>query len=129
MSSQPKKASPYGSIKFDSINAYHACFDGDVLERLNAMRKAIHEAAPEASETISYNMPAFKQGKTLVYYAAYKSHIGFYPTPSPIQAFAAELADYTSSKGAIQFAHNRPLPIGLIKAIVLYRCNEVGNKV
>ena len=73
---------------------------------------------------ISYNMPAFKLHGVLVYYAAYKSHIGFYPTASPMKAFKEELADYKTSKGAIQFPIEKAIPTNLVKKIVKFRINE-----
>lgn len=92
---------------------------------LGEMREIIRKAAPKAVETISYNMPAFKQGKILVYYAANKSHIGFYPTPQPIKVFADELKKYKTSKGAIQFPIDEKLPAVLIRKIVRFRVGEM----
>ncbi len=116
-----QKTSPYGSVKFKTIDAYHASFTTDVRNILDQMRSAIKQAAPNAEETISYNMPAFKMNKILVYYAAYKNHIGFYPTPSPINALKDELSKYKVSKGAIQFPIDKSLPLTLIKKIVKLR--------
>src|SRR5690242_18308718 len=95
------KQSPYGKIKFKTIDEYHAQFNGKTLLRLDEMRKLIRSSVPEAEEVISYNMPAFKQNTVLVYYAAGKEHIGFYPTPHPISIFRKELVNYKTSKGAI----------------------------
>jgi uncharacterized protein YdhG (YjbR/CyaY superfamily) len=111
-------------MKFLNIDEYHRTFTGSIEEKLEQLRKAINKAAPKATETISYGMPAFKQNKILVYYAGYKSHIGFYPTPNAIVAFKAELTKYKTSKGAIQFPTNEPLPIPLIKKIVKFRLQE-----
>lgn len=72
-------------------------------------------------------MPAFKQSKVLVYYAAFKNHIGFFPTPSPIIAFKNELKKFKTSKGGIKFLLNEPLPVSLINKIVLFRINEDLN--
>jgi uncharacterized protein YdhG (YjbR/CyaY superfamily) len=107
-----------------SIDDYHSEQPEGIQKKLEQLRKAINHAAPKATETISYGMPAFKQNKMLVYYAAYKSHIGFYPTPNAIVAFKAELTKYKTSKGAIQFPNNEPLPIALIKKIVKFRLQE-----
>jgi len=85
------------------------------------LRKTIKTAAPAAEEVISYNMPAIKQNGILVYYAAYKAHIGFYPTPSAIEAFKKELSKYESSKGAVRFPLDQPLPLSLITRIVKFR--------
>ncbi len=84
----------------------------------------IQEAAPEATETINYQMPTFVLHGNLVHFAAQKKHIGFYPTPSGIEAFQAELAGYKSSKGAVQFPLDQPLPLELIGRIVTFRVAE-----
>jgi uncharacterized protein YdhG (YjbR/CyaY superfamily) len=116
--------SPYGTKKFESIDQYHAHFPEPVKKMLDQMRKIIRKAAPKAIEAISYQMPAFKMNKVLVYYAANAKHIGFYPTPSPIQAFANELSRYQTSRGAIQFPLDQPLPEKLIYEIVRFRLEE-----
>jgi uncharacterized protein YdhG (YjbR/CyaY superfamily) len=82
---------------------------------LKQMRSIIREVAPQAGETISYEMPTYKLNKNLVHFAAYEKHIGFYPTPDGIAAFAKELNDYNTSKGAVQFTIDKPLPEDLIK--------------
>jgi uncharacterized protein YdhG (YjbR/CyaY superfamily) len=110
-----KKLSPYGPKKFSSIDDYHLTFPKDVQIILQKLRKQIKKTAPKAEELISYNMPAFKLHSVPVYYAAYKEHIGFYPTPSPIKFFKEDLKKYKTSKGAIQFPLNEPLPMALIK--------------
>ncbi|MCX8020690.1 MAG: DUF1801 domain-containing protein, partial [Chitinophagaceae bacterium] len=84
----------------------------------------IKQVAPQATETISYNIPTFKLNKNLVHYAAYKQHIGFYPTSSPMTVFKDELTKYKTSKGAIQFPIDKPLPTTLIKKIVKFRVKE-----
>jgi uncharacterized protein YdhG (YjbR/CyaY superfamily) len=119
-----KKPSPYGSVKFSTIDEYHALFPLEVQKKLQQLRQLIKKAAPKATETISYNMPAFKQHKSIVYYAAYKHHIGFYPTASPLTVFKDELTTYKTSKGAIQFPIDKPLPVALIRRIVLFRVKE-----
>ena len=119
-----KKPSPYGQKKFTSIDEYHAEYPLPVRQKLEQVRKAIASAAPKATEIISYNMPAFKGNKTLVYYAANKEHIGFYPMPSPIKKFSTELKDYKTSKGAIQFPLSKSMPLSLIKKIVRFRVAE-----
>ncbi|HVY75556.1 MAG TPA: DUF1801 domain-containing protein, partial [Puia sp.] len=88
------------------------------------LRQTIKQAAPKATETISYRMPAFRQNKVLVYYAVHKEHIGFYPTSDPIVHFRQELEQYNTSKGAIQFPIDKPLPLALIKKIVKFRLEE-----
>ena len=107
--------------KFKSIDDYFAAFPAGTKAILIELRKTIKTAAPAAEEVISYNMPALKQNGILVYYAAYKAHIGFYPTPSAIEAFKKELSKYESSKGAVRFPLDQPLPLSLITRIVKFR--------
>ena len=107
-----------------SIDDYIASFPPDIQERLHAMRATIRAAAPEAEERIAYQMPTFWQGGNLVHFAAFKNHIGFYPTPSGIEAFAADLARYPGSKGAIRFPLDEPLPLDLVRRIVEHRVAE-----
>jgi uncharacterized protein YdhG (YjbR/CyaY superfamily) len=96
----------------------------EVQALLREMRQAVHSAAPQAQETISYQMPAFRLNGILVYFAASRHHIGFYPTPSAITAFKPELAPYKSSRGAVQFPLEKPLPLGLVRKMVRYRVKE-----
>nr|WP_199158399.1 DUF1801 domain-containing protein [Pedobacter sp. ASV2] len=91
---------------------------------LDQVRTAIKKAAPNAEEVISYGMPAFKQNGILVYFAAYKKHIGFYPMPASLIAFKEELSNYKSSKGAVQFPIDKPMPLALIAKIVKFRMKE-----
>src|SRR5574343_1322256 len=107
--------------KYNSIDEYHQCFDAAIQQKLQQLRLAIQEVAPQATEGISYGMPAFKLKKPLVYYAANKNHIGFYPTPNPIIHFAKDLSSYKSSIGAVQFPLDEQLPLPLIKKMVLFR--------
>jgi uncharacterized protein YdhG (YjbR/CyaY superfamily) len=123
------KTSPYGSTKFTKIDEYHASFPKNIQKLLQQLRLIITQAAPEATEVISYGMPAFKHHNVLVYYAAHKEHIGFYPTSKPIVVFKKELAKYKTSKGAIQFPLDKPLPVSLIKKIIKFRVNDVLKKV
>lgn len=90
-------------------------------DHLVTIRKVIASVVPEAQECISYKMPAFKQNGILVYFAANKSHLGFYPTGAGVAAFENQLTGFTFSKGAIQFPYDKPLPIELIREIVAYR--------
>ncbi len=93
------------------------------------MQELLADAAPEAEETISYNMPAIKQnGKVLVYFDAGKNQLGFYPTADPIVAFADQLKEFHTSKGAIQIPYDRPLPVKLIREIVAFRVEQVTGK-
>lgn len=109
---------------FQTIDEYIATFPPDIQVRLEAIRAAVRAAAPEATEKISYQMPTFYLEGNLVYFAAFKRHIGFYPTPSGITAFQQELAAYQRSKGALQFPHGQPLPLELIDRIVRLRVAE-----
>lgn len=110
--------------KYKGIDEYHAAQPANSQEMLEHLRRAVKQAAPMSTETISYGMPAFRQNKILVYYAINKEHIGFYPTPSPIIYFKKELKKYKTSKGAIQFPIDKPLPLTLIKKIVKFRLDE-----
>lgn len=107
-----------------SIDAYIAQFPADIQEKLSAVRQAIKQAAPDASEKISYGMPTFFLNKNLVHFAAFKKHIGFYPAPHGIEAFADELSLYKSSKGAVQFSLDKPLPLELIARVTAFRAEE-----
>ena len=106
------------------VDDYIDGFPEDVQERLIKLRQVIVEAAPNATETISYRMPTFRLKGNLVHFAAFKKHIGFYPTPSAISAFEKELASYHTSKGAVQFPFDKPIPYELIREIVKYRVKE-----
>lgn len=106
------------------IDDYIADFPDDIRVRLNKIRQVIRKAAPSARETISYRMPTFKLNGNMVHFAAFKKHIGFYPTPSAILAFEKELAPYHTSKGAVQFPHDTPIPYKLIEKIVRFRVKE-----
>jgi uncharacterized protein YdhG (YjbR/CyaY superfamily) len=109
---------------FHSIDEYIATFPPEVRETLRELRATIRAAAPDAEETISYQMPTFVLKGNLVHFAAYKNHIGFYPTPSGIAAFAQELAAYESAKGSVRFPIDQPLPLELISRIVRFRVAE-----
>ncbi len=118
-------------IKPENIDQYIAGFAPDVQEKLKSIRKLVHDTIPEAVETISYQMPAFKyNGKILVYFAAFKNHIGFYATPEANLAFKDELSEYKTTKGTIQLPYNKPLPMELLRKIILYKAtsNEIKKK-
>ena len=106
---------------YASIDAYIASFPEDIQVKLLAIRSLVQTIVPEASEKFSYGMPTFYYKGNLVHFAAYRGHIGFYPTPSGIEAFAAELSAYKSAKGSVQFPIDQPLPLELISRIVAYR--------
>jgi uncharacterized protein YdhG (YjbR/CyaY superfamily) len=111
-------------IKFQTVDEYVASFPPSTKALLQEFRKTIKSAAPGAEELISYNMPAFKLNGMLVWYAAYKKHIGFYPKTSVIEAFKKELSIFKGAKGSIQFPIDKPLPLNLVGKIVKYRVRE-----
>ena len=113
---------------FRTIDEYIAAFPEDTQALLQAVRATIHAAAPDAVERISYNMPAFAQEGNLVYFAALKHHIGLYPTSSGIAAFQQEISAYESSKGAVKFPKDQPMPLDLITKIVQFRVAENLNR-
>jgi uncharacterized protein YdhG (YjbR/CyaY superfamily) len=115
-----KSATPITS----DVDGYIAGFPADTRALLERLRAAIRKAAPDSEEVMSYGMPAYKFHGMLVFFAGYKNHIGFYPTPSGIAAFKKELAAFKSSKGAVQFPLDRPLPLKLVAGIVSFRTKE-----
>jgi uncharacterized protein YdhG (YjbR/CyaY superfamily) len=107
-----------------TIDEYIAGFPADVQDVLQKIRKTIHEAAPEAQEKISYQMPTFFLKGNLVHFAAFKEHIGFYPVPTGIEKFKKELSIYKQGKGSVQFPLDQPMPYELITKIVKFRVKE-----
>jgi len=107
--------------KLTTIDEYIASFPKEVQERLQQVRATIKAAAPAARETIKYAMPTFTLNGNLVYFAAFKNHIGFYALPTANQTFRAELSAYKTGKGSIQFPHDQPLPLPLISNLVRFR--------
>ena len=111
--------------QWKTIDEYIETFPKDVQGILQRIRLTIRKAAPEAVETISYQMPTFKlNGKGLVYFAAYENHIGFYPIPSGMKAFEKELSPYKQGKGSVQFPIEKPIPYDLVRKIVVFRAKE-----
>ncbi len=107
------------------VDEYIASFPEDVQDILKKIREIILEVAPAAAESIAYRMPAYKMnGRPLVYFAGFKSHIGLYALPSGHAAFAHELSAYRQGRGSVQFPLNRPIPYDLIRQIVAYRVEE-----
>jgi len=106
------------------FNEYLTTFPDDTKKYLIQIRETVKKAAPAAEEFISYGMPAFRLNGVLIYFAAYKQHIGFYPMSSVIEAFRPFLNDYKCSKGTIQFPLDKPLPLDLIDKIVKFRAGE-----
>jgi uncharacterized protein YdhG (YjbR/CyaY superfamily) len=113
---------------FKSIEEYISSFPPNVQIILQQICQTIKETAPQATEAISYQMPAFKQNGVLVWFAAFKNHIGFYPTAAGVEAFKEKLASYKISKGTIQFPLNEPIPFDLIKEIVKFRVKANMDK-
>lgn len=109
-----------------TIDEYIAAFPKEVQEVLEKIRSAIRESAPKAEEAISYGIPAFRLNgsRGSVYFAGWKNHIGFYLTPSGIEAFKKELAPFKQEKGSVQFPLDKPIPYDLVKKIVRYRVTE-----
>jgi uncharacterized protein YdhG (YjbR/CyaY superfamily) len=122
---------PTGEAKTapQTIDEYMTGYPGEVQEILQQVREVIRSAAPEAQETINYGIPTFTyKGRNLVHFGAAKKHIGFYPTPSGIEKFKNELAEYQSSKGSVQFPLDQPIPYDLIRTITAFRVQEVNEK-
>ena len=107
-----------------TIDEYIAGFPEDVQEILQKIRQTIREVVPAAEETIKYQMPTFTLKGNLVYFAAFKNHIGFYPIPTGIEQFKDELAVYKQGKGSVQFLLDKPIPYDLIRRIVAFRVQE-----
>lgn len=109
-----------------NVEEYIAQFSEEVQEKLQLLRMIIQENAPDAVESISYGMPAYKlRTKPLVYFGGYAKHIGFYATPSGHEKFKAQLSKYKQGKGSVQFPLNEPLPVDLIAEIVKFRAKEI----
>ena len=96
----------------------------EARQKLREMRTTIRAAAPGSTESLKWSMPAYSYRRILVTFAAHKHHIGFYPTPSPVKAFAKELSGYETAKGSIQFPLDKPLPLDLIRKITAFRVRE-----
>ncbi|MGE5356638.1 MAG: GNAT family N-acetyltransferase [Deltaproteobacteria bacterium] len=113
----------------NEVDKYIEGFPAEVQDILGKIRVLIRENAPLAVESIAYGMPAYKTtGKPLVYFAAFKNHIGFYATPSGHEQFASELSAYKQGKGSVQFPIDKPIPYDLIKKIVIFRVKENAGK-
>lgn len=113
-----------------NIDQYIAIFPKETQNLLKKMRMIIMELVPDAEESFSYGMPAYKtNGRPLVYFAGYKGHIGFYATPTGHAEFKEELANYKQGKGSVQFPLNKPIPYELIKRIIKFKANENKLKI
>jgi uncharacterized protein YdhG (YjbR/CyaY superfamily) len=113
--------------QFKTIDEYIHTFPEDVQRILNQLRQTIKDIAPEAEETINYQISTFTLHGNLVHFAAFQNHIGLYPTPSGMEAFKEELSAYKGAKGSVQFPVDQPLPLPLIRKIVEYRVPENWN--
>ncbi|MGE5108403.1 MAG: DUF1801 domain-containing protein [Sphingobacteriales bacterium] len=116
------------TIVIKDIDDYISVQPENIRPSLEQIRQTIRKAAPGAEEVISYQMPAYKYQGILVYFAAFKNHIGFYPTAGGIEAFKKELSGYQTSKGTIQFPNDKPIPLKLITQIVKFRVLENEEK-
>jgi len=111
-------------VKPMNIDEYIAQFPREIQEKLQKIRATIKSVVPEATEAISYQMPTFKLNGNLVHFAAFKNHIGFFPTSSGVKAFESELKEYVHATGSIQFPLDKPIPFSLIKKITKFRVKE-----
>lgn len=111
-----------------NIDEYIAGFPPEVQKILQKIRGIIKDAAPDAEEAMKYQIPTFVLNGNLVHFAGFQKHIGFYPTPSAIEAFRGELAGYESAKGSVQFPHDKPVPFTLIRRMVEFRVKQTREK-
>ena len=114
------------SIKFSTVDEYISSFPEPTAKKLTQIREIVKKLAPGAKEIISYNMPAFKMRKILLYYAGHSHHIGFYALPKVYDEFKKEMSKYKTGKGSIQFPLNEELPMDLIKRIIEYKIPMVS---
>jgi len=114
--------------KFETIDAYIQTFPKDIQNILKKLRLTIRKAAPDAVEGISYRIPTFKLSGNLVWFAAFKNHIGFYPGAAGIEAFKKELSNFKVAKGSVQFPLDKAIPYELVKEIVIFRVKENSRK-
>jgi uncharacterized protein YdhG (YjbR/CyaY superfamily) len=122
MKTEPKPATS------QAIDDYIATFPEDIQKLLNQLRSTIQKAAPEATEKIAYGIPTYYHNGNLVHFAAFKKHIGFFPTPGAVTAFAKEFKPYKTSKGTVQLPLTDPLPLKLIERVVKFRMKENSGK-
>ena len=115
-------------MKPTTIDEYIASCPPEYRERLEKLRQVIKEAIPEASETISWNMPSFRYHGIVAQFMLHKNHIGFYPFPSGIELFLQDSSNYKTGKGSIQFPHSEPIPYELVRKVILFRAEENKKK-
>ena len=111
-----------------TVNEYIKAAAPEARKKLREMRACIRKAAPGAKEELKWSMPAFSYRRILVVYAAFKNHIGLFPTPSAVRAFAKQLTGFKTAKGSIQFPLEKPLPLPLIRKIAAFRVKESIEK-
>jgi uncharacterized protein YdhG (YjbR/CyaY superfamily) len=128
LESDERRTMSIGSKAPTTIDEYIAGFPPDIQVILEKIRSTIREAAPGAEETIKYRMPTFTLKDNLVFFAAFKKHIGFYPVPTGIEKFKDELSAYEGGKGSVQFPLDQPIPYDLISKIVKFRVKENSEK-
>ena len=115
--------------KFETIDEYIESFPENVQSVLEELRATVQKAAPEAVGSISYDMPTFRlNGERLVYFSAWKNHIGFYSIPEGNEAFRKELSPYAGEKGSLRFPLDKPIPYDLVKKIVMFRMKEIQDE-
>lgn len=113
---------------YTTINEYIAQYPTEIQERMQALRKLIHECDPDITEKISWGMATFVLNGNLVHFAGEKKHMGFHPAPSAMEAFADRLTEFKTSKGTVQLPYDKEMPYDLLREIVLFRVNEQKNK-
>jgi uncharacterized protein YdhG (YjbR/CyaY superfamily) len=123
-----KATSTKRNSKFSTIDEYISMYPENIQKILEKVRRTIKDTAPGAEEAISYQMPAFKLNRVLVWFAAFKDHIAFFATMSPMEVFQKELAPYKSGKATIRFPLDKPIPYDLVRKIVKFRVKENLNK-
>jgi uncharacterized protein YdhG (YjbR/CyaY superfamily) len=116
------------SDKPTTIDEYIAGFPADIQKILQEVKEAIRSEAPGAAEKIGYGIPTFTLNGNLIHFAAFKNHIGLYPTPNGLEEFKEQLAGYKGAKGSVQFPLNQPMPIDLIKRITRFRVTKMMAK-
>jgi uncharacterized protein YdhG (YjbR/CyaY superfamily) len=110
-----------------TVDEYLAGFSGEQRTILEKVRSTVAQSAPEAVETISYGMPTFKQSRAIMHFAGMKNHLGVYPAPQAIEAFAERLVGYKTSKGAVQFPWNDPVPFDLIAEMTRFNVEHLAK--
>lgn len=118
------KATPVKKQKSETIDEYIQSAPPETHEKLYKLHACIRKAAPGAREGLKWRMPAYSYDRILVTFAVFKHHIGFYPTPSTVKAFETELSKYVTAKGSVQLPLNKPLPLPLIRKMILHRVHE-----